>query len=129
MLSTSFLLRLVDEEGYRAFLRGEITDLQLADSFFEIPWAKPLRGSYEANAVEATLMMVAEQRQPDGTPGNSELLARCRRNVNESGSARDRARASSEQIDFYDSFSRASRRGGQRWRDIVQRIEMLASAR
>ncbi len=59
MLATFILLRMIDEDRYRAFLAGQTSDGELIDSIFGKTWTNPLRGGVSANVVEATAIRVS----------------------------------------------------------------------
>ena len=127
MLSSAFLLRLVDEVAYYGFLRGEITDAELVDSLFELAWARSFRGTHEANVIEATVMVAANFERPHGGRTESVLLARYQRDKTEQDEALN---ASKEKIiNIYNSFVNKSFGRGLPWRNVTERIEMLASSK
>ena len=127
MLSSAFLLRLVDKGAYYGFLQGEITDAELADRLFELAWARSFRGTYVANVIEATVMVAAKFRPMPGVQTESELLARYERDTIEQDESRH---ASINQIiEFYNMFASSSPGRGQLWRNVTERIEMLASSK
>ena len=61
-LSTAMLLRLVIPEGYREFVRGDVSDAHLVDDLFSLSWASDLKGTEEGNYLEGTLISATERR-------------------------------------------------------------------
>ena len=124
MLQTAFLLRLVDQDGYRAFVRGDISDATLADQVFEQPWARPLRSTLEGNLIEVTLMVGAEGGRREGRTGPSELLSKYRSEAEKGGPVT----VQRGPLRLYEAQNRVSG-SGRFWQVLTERIEMLATTR
>ena len=121
ILQTAFLLRLVDQDSYQAFLRHEITDATLADGLFKLPWATSLRFTHEANLLEATLMVVAAEDSTGDRSGRSELFARYQAESDE-GVRADLDRPNKLYVQIRPRLqTRLS------WPLLTKRIEMLAT--
>lgn len=71
MLPTFVLLRHMDEEAYRGLLDGSRSDAEVADSLFDLHWARGLREKDSGKVFEAALIVVSKQLR-----GASPLLLR-----------------------------------------------------
>ena len=121
LLETALLLRVAVESEYRAFLRAETTDAALADRFFELPWAQPLRDTPEGALLESALMLASRPRSADGTIGFSPLHERYRHQSEAGTGVRT--------LKYYQELVARERRAGSLWPTVTQRIEMLDSGK
>lgn len=67
MLPTFMLLRLIDEDAYRAFLAGTMSDEALVGQVFQLDWTIPLRGSSAGNILEAATITAHKARSRDSS--------------------------------------------------------------
>ena len=118
MLPTFILARLIDEERYRAFLVGGMSDAELADAIFGMSWTRTLRGSVSANIVEAALGTVWSEMT-----GGSSLLAQYER---ESDGVVSSAAPGPSTVRYWASQMSSNRLlGGRMDRLVAERVEMF----
>ena len=67
MLPTFMLLRLIDEEPYRRFIAGQMSDGEVVDSVLTKDWVNPLQDSGSANLLSAATALAAEVRGDKST--------------------------------------------------------------
>lgn len=67
MLPTFILLRLIDEDTYRAFLAGAMSDEEVVDQVFQRDWTKALREIEAGRLFEAAVISVYKARSGEST--------------------------------------------------------------
>ena len=103
-----------------------LTDAEVVARVFEQPWIRALKGTDEANWFEATLVVVADFREPGRTHPKSELLDKYR-NPEALEDPLERT-AASNITEVHLGIVRSAPRMGRLWPVVTERIEMMASA-
>lgn len=74
MLPCVLLWRLIDRDGFRAFLDGSLSDKEFVDRLLDVGWVKAIRTSHSVHMLVATA--IAAHLQPIGNATHSDLLER-----------------------------------------------------
>ena len=133
----ALIVRTIDSDLYRRFVRGEVSDLEVVDKVFDRPGAKSLQRKHEGYLFEATIIVSAQEMalaqfkpsEPDSSPllQRHQKLAATRMSENASHDAdREHAKSVIEMVDrLREGYFFGSR--GIGFKHSVQRLELLSS--
>ena len=122
ILPTVFILRLVDEEGYRGFVGNQISDEGLADRVFHAGQMKTLRTTSTGHRIEAALMLACEECAiVDAEARPSSLLAKYRAVRSEQDGSEASNHAAAVMHEYTSMTDEATLNGWHFW-DIVERV-------